>query len=482
MAPTAHQRRYDLAFAVAVRRPGGRWSLLPAVAAIVVGYAVADRSGTGAVLLLIGLAVAVGLVALVVRRPDLLVPAIVVATPLEITRVWIPFLRTTTDFYGEVSLLDAGRIVMLLAAAVWIGRGLATGRLRVPRDATVVWTGGLLVLGALSLTYTLDPARGLNEVVRLAFNWLLMVVVATFASSTRRVEVAAWTWVAIAAILAVVAIGQYATGVAFWNAKLQEGELRRSSATFADPNTFGSFLNVGIAFGLAFMSARGERLWLWAGLVAVIAAGLVATFSRSGWLALGLMIVVWGVGFARTARAAALFGALLAAGLAIVAATPALLDRLQNLDSNEALSVRPALVRVGLLIFQEHPLLGIGIGSFQRAVSTTYSDQYPFWAYVSASHTSFVTTAAELGVVGLALVAGSLATGLWRGYRLAVDRALAARSRAIGRALVLATLALIVAGQSTGALFEEPFVWIVFGLAIALPRALARPTAAVGAR
>jgi len=58
-----------------------------------------------------------------------------------------------------------------------------------------------------------------------------------------------------------------------------------------------------------------------------------------------------------------------------------------------------------------------------------------------------------------------------QGYLLAADRRLPAATRAVARALLLAILVLVVAGQTTGALFEEPYIWIVLGLTIALRRA-----------
>jgi putative inorganic carbon (HCO3(-)) transporter len=432
---------------------------------------------------LVGLALLAATVWIAYQRPDLLVPLIVATTPLEITRIWIPFLKSSTDWFGyDVSLLDAGRLAMLLAASIWVFRAAPSGRLAFPRDQLFVWASALVAVPAVSLLYTLDPGRGRNEVIRLCFNWLLMVMVATYLPTTARIQVAARSWVAVGALLAVVALGQYATGIAFWNPKLQEQEFRRINSTFADPNTFASFLNVGAAFALSYLAARRTRFLLWLAALGLLASGLVVTFSRSGWLAFGLMVVLWGVAFARTPRSGLLFGLSLLSGLALVLAAPSGLDRLQNITGAEALSYRPYLIDVGLLIFREQPLTGIGIGSFQLAVTTSYAYAYPFFYYIQASHTSLVTTAAEQGVPGLIATLGVLATVAVQVYLLAVDRALPATTRALGRALLLAIFVLAIAGQTTGALFEEPYVWIVLGLAIALRRAAVaeRTTTPVG--
>jgi O-antigen ligase len=432
------------------------------------------------VISLVGLALLIATCWLAYQRPDLLVPLIVATTPLEITRIWIPFLKASTDWFGyDVSLLDAGRLAMLLAAGIWAVRAAPSGRLAFPRDQLFVWASVLVLVPAVSLLYTLDPARGRNEVIRLLFNWLLMVMVATYLPTTARIQTAARSWVLVGVVLAVVALGQYATGIAFWNPKLQEQEFRRINSTFADPNTFASFLNVGAAFALSYLAARRTRFALWLAALALLGSGLLVTFSRSGWLAFGLMVVIWGIAFARTPRSGLLFVLALCAGALLVLAAPSALDRLQNLTGAETLSYRPYLIDVGLQIFREQPLTGLGIGSFQLAVTTSYAYAYPFFYYITASHTSFVTTAAEQGIPGLVATLGVLATVAVQGYLLAVDRRLPAATRAIARALLLALFVLVIAGQTTGAFFEEPYIWIILGLAIALRRAALAERSAV---
>lgn len=410
------------------------------------------------------------------RRPDLLVPLIVATTPLEITKIYIPILKASTDWFGyDVSLLDAGRLAMLLAAAIWALRALQTGRVNLPRDHLFGWAAALVAIGGVTLTYSLDPNKGRNELIRLCFNFLLMVMVAAYAATPGRQRAVARTWIVVGAILAVVALAQFVTGFAFWNPKLQEqGDFRRINATFADPNTFASFLNVGAAFALSFLAARRTRFWLWAPALGLLGVGLVVTFSRSGWVAFGLMILLWGLFFARTGRQLLLFLAFLASGAGIVAAAPGALDRIADLGGVEALSVRPQLIAVGLLMFAEQPLTGLGLGSFQAAVTTSYAYAYPFFNYVTASHTSIVTTAAEQGVFGLLATLGLLGTAVARAYLLATDRWLSTTGRACARALVLGLFVLVVAGQTTGALFEEPYTWIVLGMLIGLRRAALR--------
>jgi O-antigen ligase len=278
------------------------------------------------------------------------------------------------------------------------------------------------------------------------------------------------SWVLAGVALSVVALWQWASGSAFWNPQLQTGAFRRVTGPFADPNTFASFLNVAAVFALNRLAARDGRPAPWLLGLGVLGAGLFVTFSRSGWLALASVVVLWGLFLARTRRALAIFAVMLAAGAGVLALVPSVLARLENLGSYESVSVRPELIEVGLLMFREQPLTGLGIGSFQLAVATAYSYAYPFFWYVTASHTSFVTTAAELGLPGLLCTAGLLFTALVQAYLLAVDRRLSSFLRSSARALILAVVVLVVAGQTTGALFEEPYVWIALGMIVAVRR------------
>jgi putative inorganic carbon (HCO3(-)) transporter len=451
--------------------------ILAAAASVALGVAAVYGPVLGQLLTLLILCGVVAGLVLVFLRTDLLVPLIVATTPLEISKLWIPFLRAPTDWYGyQVSLLDAGRLAILLAAAIWILRGLLGGRLTIPRSTLWLWSAMLVGLIVVSLAYTLDPIRGRNEALRHAFNLSLMVIVASLTTSEARLRLAVVAWVLVGIALSALAVWQQLTGIAFWNDKLVAGALWRANTTFADPNTFASFLNVGIAFCLGFVAARGERLGSWGAGLVLLSGGLIATFSRSGWLAMALVAVVGGLAFARSWRAVGLLAAMLVGGAGVVLAVPSIVDRLSNLTTYETVSVRPELISAGLTIFAENPLVGLGIGSFQLAVATEYRWAYPFWWYVTASHTSFVTTAAELGIVGLVAAAGVLATALIQAQALARDRALPARLRAHARGLILALLVLIAAGQTTGALFEEPYVWIVLGMVVALRR-LAAPSA-----
>ncbi|MBI4507206.1 MAG: O-antigen ligase family protein [Chloroflexi bacterium] len=417
---------------------------------------------------------AIGGFLLALARPAWLVPLIIATLPLEVSKIFIPFLRAPTPWAGyEMSLLDVSRIVTLLAIAVWGLQGLARGSLAVPRNPLTALAFLLLALGLLSMAWTPDPGRGAVENLRLTFNVLTFLAVGHFVRTRERLDGAVAALVASGAAVALFAIVQGATGVGVWVTQLAGASLRRANSTFADPNSLAMYLNLVLAMCLVSLRAVRHplaRLGLYAAM-ALSLGGLVLSFSRAGWvvglLVLGLYAVLRAVRQPRAALALVLMaGGVAALGLALV---PEVGERLEQFSEPAALSVRPYLIDAGLLMFREHPLVGIGLGAYRYAATHEYAFANPYVWYVSASHTALVTTAAELGLAGLTLTAAFCWTAarqlwplLWHAPR--------ARDRAYATGLLLGLLALLVAGQSIGIFFEDPYLWILLALLVALRR------------
>ena len=190
-----------------------------------------------------------------------------------------------------------------------------------------------------------------------------------------------------------------------------EGSLLKDPVGYA--NALGIVLGIGIvlALGLSWNACtRTVRLAL-AALAAMLCVALLLTSSRGAWLATllgtGVLVAARAQGQRRRwIRAAVVIGAV---GLAIVVATRA------------SLGDRPHYWRSAIADVSEHPALGSGAGTF---------DDYwllhrPVPAYVRDAHSLYLETAAELGVVGLALLLCALAAPLLAARR-AENPALAA--------------------------------------------------------
>jgi O-antigen ligase len=297
--------------------------------------------------------------------------------------------------------------------------------------------------------------------------------------------------VATALALAFVAIGfvEYATRHLLWNPKViasnQFESYFRVNSLFFDPNIYGRFLAVVMAcLGAVQLWATSRRTL--AGVTAVLGvllAGLVLTFSQTSLAALLVACVVLAV--LRWPPRPVLA---VTAGVAVVALVAALAFpsvTKVNLGSGRSLtkatSGRTELIKGGVRMFLDRPILGYGSGSFaeqfRRREKTTDARA------ASASHTIPVTVAAEQGIVGLASYLFVLLTAfalVWQGLgKLRSGEPPPAELIARG-GIAAAFTALVVHTMAYAAFLEDPLTWTLLGAAIGLrfSSAAARPARA----
>jgi O-antigen ligase len=130
------------------------------------------------------------------------------------------------------------------------------------------------------------------------------------------------------------------------------------------------------------------------------------------------------------------------------------------------------LVKGGLRLFENKPVVGYGSGAFSRAYRQAENGSQE--KAVSASHTIPITVAAEQGVGGLLIYVAVLVaafTTLLRGVRGDPVRA----------AIAAAFAALVLHTWSYASFLEDPLSWALLGagLALALVPRHRRRTAAV---
>ena len=126
-----------------------------------------------------------------------------------------------------------------------------------------------------------------------------------------------------------------------------------------------------------------------------------------------------------------------------------------------AVVVVAAMVAAGVNMFVDHPLTGVGFGGYQQQLVTNYKRYLPpnFLHPDTASHTAFVTVAAEEGVVGLGLL---LAFLVWLGVLAFRAR----RSVWVQLPMVL-IVPIVLYSQFEGRLLEEPYFWLCLALVYA---------------
>jgi putative inorganic carbon (hco3(-)) transporter len=269
---------------------------------------------------------------------------------------------------------------------------------------------------------------------------------------------------AMALLFAGVGIWQWVVEDVFWNEKVIASNAFRSfhrvNSVFWDPSMYGRFLVVAI-LGSLVLVLFGRRRWDLAIGIAVLAlwVGLLFSFSQSSFLALlvGLTLAAALAWRRRAVLGAVAVCAALAVSVGI--ASPGRLDR--------ATSGRFDLVRTGVEIAADNPLLGVGVGGFQQEYTNRVGRDGP--SSVDASHTTPVTVAAETGVVGLALFAWLLAAAFAAVFRAGTG----SRRVADGARLVagVGLAAVFTHSLFYNAFFEDPLTWELLALGVLATRA-----------
>jgi len=456
---------------------------LPAEAWLVgglLGAAVAGCAGLyGHPAMFASIAVASAAAGVAFYEPRTLGPMLALALPLEISKLAFPVLQTRSELGGGLdptSVIDAGRLVVALAFAVWLIR---PGRARaevMPSSPLALPLALLFAVYALSTTYALDVSSARTETLRLAFSLGTFALVPFFVPDRLSLRWTLFAFVLSGAALSVVAVYQQLTGTFFWNEGLGLYGERRVNTTFADPNHFARLLLEALVIALLLWTSVGRRVRLavLAPAMALCLLALVFTGSRGAWVVglLTLPVAVMALPASRAVRLRTLgvgAGALIAVALGVAAFSPYFTKRINTFTFGfEAAGARPDLVEAGLNMFTDHPLSGVGAGGYQPAFEEDYlSYKDPkIKANITASHTSMITIMAELGIAGLAALAFVVLR--WAAYLRGLLRVASREMRAALVAVALISAIIFLGSQTEGRFLEDPYLWLVAGLAVAV--------------
>jgi O-antigen ligase len=219
----------------------------------------------------------------------------------------------------------------------------------------------------------------------------------------------------------------------------------RAYGTIGKPNSFAGYLNMGWALGFALVVGAVWQWWrtgiksmliiaaIAGGLTALLLAGLLASFSRGGWLgAMGggaAMLLAWSIGLDRSLRhriwqwgAVAIVGGVLMLLLNNVNMLPwQLAQRItsitQNLrvfdvrtvdvtPENFAVVERMSHIQAAWHMVNDHPITGVGPGNYAIAYRGTGTEQtkpyilHPWYTAHGHAHNYYLHIAAEAGIGG----------------------------------------------------------------------------------
>jgi O-antigen ligase len=234
------------------------------------------------------------------------------------------------------------------------------------------------------------------------------------------------------------------------------GAIFRVTSAFQDPNHLGRHLV--LAIGVVLVLAWAARLATGAALalLALLGTGLWFTYSQSSAVALAVVALAVAMVMA-DGRARRVLATTAAAGAVAAVVAVAALVAAGSADS--VTSDRSTLVTDTAAVAAKHPLVGVGVSG--QPAATREQEAPEATKLQNVSHTTPLTVAAELGVVGVAAFVALMAGAI----RLLVE--LARSDRALGLGIAAVLLGLLVHSLFYAGLFENPITWGALGVAAA---------------
>lgn len=413
----------------------------------------------------LGSAAVIGLVAglavLVDPRLALVPPALLVAGWAVVRApgvalgayLFLPFYKAALTGVVPIDLtVLLAALNALQLGPILMDRGRGTGEARGGPSivGTSAWVGFGILLSA-GVMWAVDPALAASRAV----GWWLLVVAPLaaayrVATEPRFVDQLLVTGFAVGAVIVVLA----APGIF--------GAERLAAAGENTLQTGAITLIVAILAGAWLLPAASRPVRL--GLAAVAAVGIVesiASGSRGPLLAFGVVGVLALIRRVRATHGVTRSEIIPALGLLALAAIVVVLgDRLPGASLarlgqvDEAVAGRTMLWSAGLQLFAGQPLLGVGPGGF-----AAWAAEQPRLLEFTYPHNDLVQVAAELGVVGLVVIAPVLVVAFGRSVP-AEPRWVATRAIAVF---------MLVLGMVAGDVYGDRLLWGLVVLQLAAP-------------
>jgi O-antigen ligase len=442
-----------------VRRLGGVELLVGGVgltAAVAIGVLAAHDP-----VLAVGAATALVAVPVAVLRPALIAPLLVFSLFAEaitvggttVGRITAPLALlavTSQVLQAPARLRGAATLVSLIAGYALLAM------------ASLIWT--------VSVPGTLDALSTL--IVSLVYTAAFAVLIRTPRDLGRLLSAVAIS----SAVLALLWIGQYAIGV------------DRRFNLAGDPNFFAAAQVVALPLVVVRLSLERDslrRLALYVA-VALIAASVLSTVSRGGFIILAVVVLLIVLLPSRVLfpsarqKTAFLLTALIGLGVLFPLAWGDLRHRFEvGLTRSNVAGGRGDLWMAAGTGYRQHPLTGLGFGAFKASsfqlLRTTPGVRIEEHLRPSVRsgeyvHNAFLGSLAELGPVGLALFTGVLGASAAR-LRRAAREARAAGLPVVGavaNALLLSLGGLILASLLLSTETSR-VLWVLVGLSLSVP-------------
>lgn len=333
---------------------------------------------------------------------------VVLASPL--VGVCLALLAAPIDYLaagpgGASFSITPSEAILFLTALSAAPRLLTTiSASRIP--AALYAFGGLIVVSIVGLFFAIETFT----VIRIVADWTAFGVIALFVSqgSTSDVKAVAASLALSGGILGAMALGNLSEQKALAGGAIVTN---RAEASFAHPTSLALFLILSFPTAFAF-ALKGPVRWRWLMMICGVLAlfGLILTETRGSIIGAGIALIWMTIKWAPFRRLALTalgivavvtvvnLGSVTSAGPVTVVS-----DRLTTLSLSSQGDQRLQIWETTPEIVAQHPFFGVGQGNFP-VVSPSFGLTDVGGVPFDHAHDLFLNVAAELGLVGLALL------------------------------------------------------------------------------
>ena len=289
-----------------------------------------------------------------------------------------------------------------------------------------------LLINFISLIYTPEFPTAVWTCVRFLALAILTWMTIKVVDREWKVSFLLWIFILVPFAISVLSIYQITTSGSFYSEMVYRAAsalglvVFRATGTFQNPNKLASFIMIGsvVSFGLLFDKNFGKYLRIIL-LVCffVIVGGIIATFSRGGWLATlsGLLMIL--LLHKKWSYFAVIFAVIFLMVFYLVIQHPdiilAVLYRFGTIfdpSSDDSSSSRLSLIRSGIWMWQDHPIFGVGLEGYAPMMKYYFDPSMPTpTLHVVEPHTVQIEMLAELGLVGFTIFVWFFFTILFHG-------------------------------------------------------------------
>jgi O-antigen ligase len=413
----------------------------------VIGVAVAH-----APLMALGLVLGAALLVALIVRADLTLLAMVVALP------WENKLNFPTETLSAVK--GIGALVMF----AYILK-LATNRRTIVHLPALlgIATAFTLWIGLSVITST-DATESVQKLVRYLLFFVFFFLVVQLVDGRAQVRRVLRFFVASVAVAAVYGGWLFVSGQT----------TGRVAGPVQDPNDFAYLLACTLPLAAYLLTIRGGRKLPWAAAFAVIAAAMLATFSRGAIVGLAALLA-WGLMTRRVPIRVLLGGAGAVVVVALLAITiwRPLFDSALHQKSHIATAnqqSRESFWRGALQLTIDRPVTGVGPARFPAEVTPLLRNN-PVTLDLPVTHNSYLEILSEDGIPALLLFLAYLG-GVWFVLGQVQRRArqgLDADEQRLATALQGAVIVAVVSATFLSEQLTTPF-WLLGALAVVIRR------------